>query len=89
MYDNPLHFAVPHSSPLPTEPLPTAALPADALPTESLPSAVGLPQIPVALDPELIALADPDLEVLLTAQPAFVQRAAVPFDVDALTGLDG
>jgi hypothetical protein len=35
-----------------------------------------------ALDPELLALADPDGEVLMaTEPPAFVQRAAVPVDV--------
>lgn len=34
-----------------------------------------------ALDPELLALADPDGEVLMTAEPpSFVQRAAVPVD---------
>ena len=52
MYDNPLHFTVPSSSP--------------------------------PLDPELVDLADPEREVLLSVQPTFVQRAAVPFDVGAL-----
>jgi hypothetical protein len=34
------------------------------------------------LDPELLALADPDGEVLMAAEPpTFVQRAAVPVDV--------
>ena len=35
-----------------------------------------------ALDPELLALADPAAEVLMSAEPPpFVQRAAVPVDV--------
>lgn len=35
-----------------------------------------------ALDPTLLALADPDGEVLMSAEPpTFVQRAAVPVDV--------
>jgi hypothetical protein len=37
---------------------------------------------PTALDPELLALADPNGEVLMTAEPpTFVQRAAVPVEV--------
>jgi hypothetical protein len=39
---------------------------------------------PAALDPELAALADPDGEVLLSVEPAFVQRAAVPVDAGSL-----
>ncbi|HEX4727157.1 MAG TPA: hypothetical protein VH298_05135 [Jatrophihabitans sp.] len=35
-----------------------------------------------ALDPELLALADPDREVLMAVEPpTFVQRAAVPIEV--------
>jgi hypothetical protein len=42
-----------------------------------------------ALDPDLLALADPDGEVLMTTEPpTFVQRAAVPVDV-ALTEPSG
>ncbi|HET6209947.1 MAG TPA: hypothetical protein VFD94_06175 [Jatrophihabitans sp.] len=33
------------------------------------------------LDPELLALADPNGEVLMAAEPSFVQRAAVPVDI--------
>lgn len=37
---------------------------------------------PTALDPELLALADPAGEVLMSAEPpTFVQRASVPVDV--------
>jgi hypothetical protein len=55
-----------------------------ALNTGSLDTAAGSPPPPAALDPVLAALADPLQEVLLTVQPAFVQRADVPFDVAVL-----
>ena len=38
---------------------------------------------PAALNPEMLALADPNGEVLLAVEPAFVQRAAVPVDTGA------
>ena len=42
----------------------------------------GDPQIPAVLDPELLALADPTGEVLMTADPpTFVLRAAVPVEI--------
>lgn len=41
---------------------------------------------PATLAPELAALADPGGEVLMSAEPAFVQRAAFPVDAEPATG---
>jgi hypothetical protein len=41
---------------------------------------------PVTLAPELATLADPGGEVLMSAEPAFVQRAAFPVDAEPATG---
>lgn len=56
-----------------------------ALSDSPLDTGAGLPPLPAVLDPDLVDLADPEREVLLSVQPTFVQRAAVPFDVGALT----
>lgn len=83
MYDNFLHFTVPHGSPPPADQLPTVAAATDVPATEQLPS-TGSPPGPAGLDPELLVLADPEREVLLSVQPSFIQRAPVPLDVAAL-----
>jgi hypothetical protein len=83
MYDNFLHFTVPQRDPLHAEQLPAIAAPTEVSVTEPPPS-TGSPSGPAGLDPELLVLADPEREVLLSVQPSFIQRAPVPLDVAAL-----